>query len=301
MGDKTYKNFFDDGYTTYHDDGSKTRTYKNLFDDGYTHYHDDGHESKTYKHLIDDGYTTYHDDGGQSNTYKDMFGGHRTTTYHPDGEISETYRDVSGNYSTFNYGYGNNISNGYYVPPPYGGVSTSSNLPPYSEALSEFWPVLIASVVSILINIKHFTFIEIFPLLFFAGSSFIAYFISKSSKSDIGYTCIEISIRLISFHIFAGIIATESVGGAMLCVLGVGILNFCSIMMQRFENCLNERDESCTVLVLIISSFAYLMGVITIVTQETPTKYVYYIGIVLGVIGIIAILLSSKTKKLQRK
>lgn len=60
MSDKTYKNLLDDGYTTYHEDGSKSKTYKNLLDDGYTTYHEDGSKSQTYQNLLDDGYTTYH-------------------------------------------------------------------------------------------------------------------------------------------------------------------------------------------------------------------------------------------------
>lgn len=39
MADKSYKHFYDDGYTTYHDDGSKSVSYKNIFSDGYTTYH----------------------------------------------------------------------------------------------------------------------------------------------------------------------------------------------------------------------------------------------------------------------
>ena len=58
--DKTYKNVTDDGYTTYHSDGSKTKTYKNTFDSGITSYHDDGSRSVTYKNIFDNGLTTYH-------------------------------------------------------------------------------------------------------------------------------------------------------------------------------------------------------------------------------------------------
>lgn len=58
--DKTYKNITDDGYTTYHSDGSKTKTYKNTLDNGFTSYHDDGSRSVTYKNIFDNGSTTYH-------------------------------------------------------------------------------------------------------------------------------------------------------------------------------------------------------------------------------------------------
>ena len=51
MADKTYKNLFDDGYTTYHDDGTKSTTYKNLFDDG-------ARPSVTAKELTNSFYTT---------------------------------------------------------------------------------------------------------------------------------------------------------------------------------------------------------------------------------------------------
>ncbi len=60
MADKTYKNILDDGYTTYHDDGTKSRTYKNVLDDGVTTYHEDGSKTVTYKNVLDDGYTSYH-------------------------------------------------------------------------------------------------------------------------------------------------------------------------------------------------------------------------------------------------
>lgn len=60
MSDKTYKNILDDGYTTYHEDGSKSVSYKNILDDGVTTYHEDGSKSVTYKNILNDGTTTYH-------------------------------------------------------------------------------------------------------------------------------------------------------------------------------------------------------------------------------------------------
>lgn len=45
MSDKSYKHFYDDGYTTYHENGSKSKTYPHLLDDGFTTYHDDGSKS----------------------------------------------------------------------------------------------------------------------------------------------------------------------------------------------------------------------------------------------------------------
>ena len=101
MGDKTTKNLFDDGYTTYHDDGSVSKTYKNLLDDGYTTHHDDGSTSKTYKNLFDDGHTTYHDDGSTSKTYQNLFDDDYTT-YHDDGSVSRTHKNIlSDGYTTY--------------------------------------------------------------------------------------------------------------------------------------------------------------------------------------------------------
>ena len=81
MSNKTYKNFFDDGYTTHHENGSKSKTYKNYLDDGYTTYHENGSKSKTYKNYLDDGYTTYHENGDVSKTYKNVLND-GYTTYH---------------------------------------------------------------------------------------------------------------------------------------------------------------------------------------------------------------------------
>ena len=101
MSDKTYKNFFDDGYTTYHDDGSKSVTYKNFLDDGTTTYHQDGSKSQTYKNFMDDGYTTYHDDGTKSVTYRNFLDD-GTTTYHQDGSKSRTYKNfLDDGYTTY--------------------------------------------------------------------------------------------------------------------------------------------------------------------------------------------------------
>ena len=71
MADKTYKNLFDDGYTTYHDDGTKSVTYKNLFDDGYTTYHESGGKSQTYRNLFDGGFTTYNSGSSGANGYQE--------------------------------------------------------------------------------------------------------------------------------------------------------------------------------------------------------------------------------------
>ncbi len=116
MSDKTYKNFFDDGYTTYHEDGSKSSTHKHLFDDGYTTYHEDGSKSTSYQHLFDDGYTTYHEDGSRSSTYKHVFDS-GMTTYHDDGSKSTTYHNIfDDGYTTCHSG-------------PYGGASSSGVSP----------------------------------------------------------------------------------------------------------------------------------------------------------------------------
>ena len=79
MADKTHKNIFGDGYTTYHDDGSKSQTYKNLTNDGYTTYHDDGSTSQTYRNLTSDGFTTFHSTGDVSRSYKNLTNNGYTT------------------------------------------------------------------------------------------------------------------------------------------------------------------------------------------------------------------------------
>ena len=68
MSDHTTKDFFGDGYTTYHDDGSTSHTTKDFFGDGYTTYHSDGSTSHTSKDFFGDGTTTYHSDGSTSYT-----------------------------------------------------------------------------------------------------------------------------------------------------------------------------------------------------------------------------------------
>lgn len=103
MADKTYKNLLDDGYTTYHEDGSVSKTYKNLLDDGTTTYHEDGSTSKTYSHLLDDGYTTYHSDGSRSETYRNLLDD-GYTTYHSNGGTSSTYSNLLDGYSTYHSG-----------------------------------------------------------------------------------------------------------------------------------------------------------------------------------------------------
>lgn len=58
--EKTHKNVLDSGYTTYHDDGSKSVTYKNVTDTGYTTYHSDGSKTVSYQHFTNDGYSSVH-------------------------------------------------------------------------------------------------------------------------------------------------------------------------------------------------------------------------------------------------
>jgi len=60
---KTHKNLHNEGYTTYHEDGSKSTTFKNITNDGYTTYHDDGSTSHTYKNSFSNGYSTYNSSG----------------------------------------------------------------------------------------------------------------------------------------------------------------------------------------------------------------------------------------------
>ncbi len=114
MSDKTYKNLFDDGYTTYHDDGSKSVTYQNVFDDGYTTYHDDGSKAQTYQNVFDDGTTTYQADGTKSQTYQNVFDD-GYTTYHADGSTSTTYGNVfDDGYTTYHTpGYSAGHASGY--------------------------------------------------------------------------------------------------------------------------------------------------------------------------------------------
>ena len=115
--DKSYKNFFDNGITTYHADGSKSVTYKNLLDNGTTTYHSDGSKSETYKNVLDSGYTTYHEDGSRSKTYRNFFDS-GVTTYHEDGSKSRTYKNIlDSGYTTYHDGIPPGTANyGYYSP-----------------------------------------------------------------------------------------------------------------------------------------------------------------------------------------
>ena len=133
MADKTYKNLFDDGYTTYHDDGTKSTTYKNLLDDGYTTYNSDGSKSKTYNNLFDNGTTTYHDDGSTSKTYQNVLDD-GYTTYNSDGSTTKSYTTQNlfdDGYTTHSYTYGgtqNTYGGGSYGS-SYGGTSYDSYIP----------------------------------------------------------------------------------------------------------------------------------------------------------------------------
>ena len=90
---KTYKNILDDGYTTYHDDGTTSVSYKNVLNNGTTTYHSDGSTSVTYDNVLDHGTTTYHSDGSTSRTYQNVLDpGY--TTYHSDGSQSVTYKNM---------------------------------------------------------------------------------------------------------------------------------------------------------------------------------------------------------------
>jgi hypothetical protein len=53
------KDFFGDGYTIHHADGSKSSVSKNLLGDGYTIHHADGSKSSVSKNLLGDGYTIH--------------------------------------------------------------------------------------------------------------------------------------------------------------------------------------------------------------------------------------------------
>lgn len=80
---KTFKNVTNDGYTTYHSDGSKSTTFQNVTDSGYTTHHDDGGKSVTYQNILIPGFTTYDipdyqagglDDGGLLGNLSLIFG-----------------------------------------------------------------------------------------------------------------------------------------------------------------------------------------------------------------------------------
>ena len=134
MADKTYKHMFDDGYTTYHDDGTKSESYKHMFDDGYTTYHGDGSRSDSYRHAFDDGYTTYHSEGGKSDSYKHMFDD-GYTTYHSNGGHSDTYKDYWGDgYTTYHSG---NQNTNYYSD--YGNYNSSSPISTYGGTYGGYY------------------------------------------------------------------------------------------------------------------------------------------------------------------
>lgn len=138
MSDKTYKNIFNNGYTTYHDDGTKSETYKNVFNDGTTTYHSDGSKSETYKNIFNNGTTTYHSDGSKSETYKNIFN-NGYTTYHSDGSRSETFKDIfGGGYTTYNYGGSSSPPVGFHGSGGYsGGYSGVSSI---GAGTVSFWP-----------------------------------------------------------------------------------------------------------------------------------------------------------------
>ena len=149
MADWTSKDFFGDGYTTHHADGSTSHTFKDFFGDGFTTHHSDGKTSHTRKDFLGNGSTTYHSDGSTSHTYKDFLG-EGYTTYHSDGGTSHTYKDFlgdgfttyhSGTASPFSFGgaLGNNPIiesqksgatgiGGYYGGGYYGGTYSSSGV-----------------------------------------------------------------------------------------------------------------------------------------------------------------------------
>ena len=135
MADKTYKNLFDDGYTTYHDDGTKSTTYKNLFDDGVTTYHSDGSKSTTYNNILDNGTTTYHSDGSKSTTYKNILDD-GYTTYNSDGSTTKsyTYNNILDNGTTtysYTYGQPTNTTYGSSYSDLYGDYGSIPSVPYY--------------------------------------------------------------------------------------------------------------------------------------------------------------------------
>ena len=170
MSDHTTKDFFGDGYTTYHDDGSTSHTTKDFFGDGYTTYHSDGSTSHTSKDFFGDGTTTYHSDGSTSYTSKDFFG-NGYTTYHSDGSTSHTSKDFFGNgYTTYNTGgysgggyAGGGYSGGYAGGYPAAGIGGSLN-PGIIGPLDIFGAILGAGAVGFLLWWDS----EPFPLVLFA-------------------------------------------------------------------------------------------------------------------------------------
>ncbi|MCR5006336.1 MAG: hypothetical protein K6A77_10575 [Clostridiales bacterium] len=134
MPDKTYKNLFDDGYTTYHDDGTKSTTYKNLLDDGVTTYHSDGSKSTTYNNILDNGTTTYHSDGSKSTTYKNILDD-GYTTYNSDGTKTKSYtynNFLDDGTTTYSYTYGQPTNTyGSSYTDPYGDYGSIPSVPYY--------------------------------------------------------------------------------------------------------------------------------------------------------------------------
>ena len=196
MADKTYKNLFDDGYTTYHDDGSKSTTYKNLFDDGYTTYHENGGKSTTYKNILDDGYTTYHRDGSKSSTYGNILDD-GYTTYHSDGSKSSTYGNLFDNgYTTYHSGgstsnsYGNRFGGGYtgynknstsYYGG--GGFTSSTAYSGYSDPdKSSVWALIIGLLAVFGLAFLYAGRNSIFPFICFAGVSIASVIMIKKKK-----------------------------------------------------------------------------------------------------------------------
>lgn len=59
MNSKSFKHLSDPGYTTYHEDGSRSSTYKNISDNGWTTYHSNGKTTHTYPNFFTGGFTSY--------------------------------------------------------------------------------------------------------------------------------------------------------------------------------------------------------------------------------------------------
>lgn len=166
MADKTYKNLLDDGYTTYHEDGTQSKTYKHLFDDGYTTHHEDGSRSDTYQHVFDDGYNTYHADGSTSDSYRHVFDD-GYVTYNSDGSRSDTYSNIlDDGFTTYHSrgassgsSYGGYGSTGY----SYGGGGIPPSIYRYGYADGAlFW-------ISLLVFAANICFCFL-PYMFYEGS-----------------------------------------------------------------------------------------------------------------------------------
>ena len=188
MGDKTYKNLFDDGYTTYHEDGTKSKTYNNFFDDGQTTYHEDGSKSKTYKNFLDDGYTTYHDDGSKSRTYKNFLDD-GYTTYHDDGSKSRTYKNFLDNGYTTYHENGNTHPDSFNTDTSVGSVS--SGLFRYSTTYVihpnlDFSCIVVSIIGVILIPLLCWLYTSeqfVAPSLIFDGTFLICLLATRSKKA----------------------------------------------------------------------------------------------------------------------